>query len=89
MQGTFSNESDSDDDVPEELKGDFIDEQTGEVQIRKTKIRSRRRSDRSGKQAPIVTNTTLNVCRLFGMYSYGTQYYQLIAHDFHTDIDNI
>ena len=28
---TFSQDSDSDDDVPDELKQDFIDEQTGEA----------------------------------------------------------
>lgn len=35
MQRTFSEETDSDDDVPDELKQDFVDEQTGEVPVKK------------------------------------------------------
>lgn len=32
---TFSRDSDSDEDVPEELKGEYIDEQTGEIPVKR------------------------------------------------------
>jgi len=67
--GTFSNDSDSDEDVPEELKLDFVDEKTGETPSQKRNVLTKRKSiGGKGRRAPIITNTTLNVCRLFGKY---------------------
>ncbi|KAK6327847.1 hypothetical protein J4Q44_G00034930 [Coregonus suidteri] len=57
---------DSDSDVPDELKQDYVDEQTGDIPLK-----SRKKSDYSlnkGANAPILTNTTLNVIRLVGKY---------------------
>ncbi|XP_078519783.1 syndetin [Lissotriton helveticus] len=64
---------DSDSDVAEELKRDFVDEQTGDVPVKSVSretLRSRKRSDYSLNKvnAPILTNTTLNVIRLVGKY---------------------
>uniref|UniRef100_A0A667YP97 VPS50 subunit of EARP/GARPII complex n=1 Tax=Myripristis murdjan TaxID=586833 RepID=A0A667YP97_9TELE len=64
---------DSDSDVPEELKQDYVDEQTGDVPLKSVSretIRSRKKSDYSLNKtnAPILTNTTLNVIRLVGKY---------------------
>ncbi|KPP73748.1 hypothetical protein Z043_107146, partial [Scleropages formosus] len=60
---------DSDSDVPEELKRDYVDEQTGDVPVKSVSretIRSRKKSDYGLNKlnAPILTNTTLNVIRL-------------------------
>nr|XP_057903730.1 syndetin isoform X1 [Doryrhamphus excisus] len=64
---------DSDSDVPEELKQDYVDEQTGDVPLKSVSretIRSKKRSDYNLNKtnAPILTNTTLNVIRLVGKY---------------------
>ncbi|XP_053570024.1 syndetin [Bombina bombina] len=66
-------EYDSDSDVPEELKRDYVDEQTGDVptkSVSRETLRIRKRSDYSLNKmnAPILTNTTLNVIRLVGKY---------------------
>ncbi|KAM9308738.1 syndetin isoform 2-T2 [Gastrophryne carolinensis] len=66
-------EYDSDSDVPEELKRDYVDEQTGDApskSVSKETLRSWKRSDYSLNKmnAPILTNTTLNVIRLVGKY---------------------
>ncbi|XP_028926247.1 syndetin isoform X1 [Ornithorhynchus anatinus] len=66
-------EYDSDSDVPEELKRDYVDEQTGDPPVKSVSretLRSRKRSDYSLSKtnAPILTNTTLNVIRLVGKY---------------------
>lgn len=66
-------EYDSDSDVPEELKRDYVDEQTGDAPVKSVSretLRSRKRSDYclSKMNAPILTNTTLNVIRLVGKY---------------------
>ncbi|KAH9518838.1 Syndetin [Bulinus truncatus] len=60
--------SDSDSDTAEELKKDYIDEITGETHS--FKHNKRRSSNRSKlhKQAPLITNTTLNVLRVMGKY---------------------
>ena len=34
-QRTFSQDTDSEDDIPDELKRDYIDEQTGEIPVKK------------------------------------------------------
>ncbi|TMS18357.1 Syndetin, partial [Larimichthys crocea] len=64
---------DSDSDVPEELKQDYVDEQTGDVPLKSVSretIRSKKKSDYNLNKtnAPILTNTTLNVIRLVGKY---------------------
>ncbi|KAL7829541.1 hypothetical protein AOLI_G00304260 [Acnodon oligacanthus] len=64
---------DSDSDVAEELKQDFVDEQTGDIpakSVSRETLRSRKRSDYNLNKAnaPILTNTTLNVIRLVGKY---------------------
>ncbi|XP_065148061.1 syndetin isoform X2 [Paramisgurnus dabryanus] len=64
---------DSDSDVPDELKQDYVDEQTGDVPVKSVSretLRSRKRSDYNLNKAnaPILTNTTLNVIRLVGKY---------------------
>ncbi|XP_034375196.1 syndetin isoform X1 [Arvicanthis niloticus] len=64
---------DSDSDVPEELKRDYVDEQTGDVPVKSVSretLKSRKKSDYSLNKvnAPILTNTTLNVIRLVGKY---------------------
>ncbi|KAJ6666675.1 hypothetical protein lerEdw1_020399 [Lerista edwardsae] len=66
-------EYDSDSDVPEELKRDYVDEQTGDAPVKsisRETLRSRKRSDYclNKVNAPILTNTTLNVIRLVGKY---------------------
>ncbi|XP_006078381.3 syndetin isoform X1 [Bubalus kerabau] len=66
-------EYDSDSDVPEELKRDFVDEQTGDAPVKSVSretLKSRKKSDYSLNKvnAPILTNTTLNVIRLVGKY---------------------
>ncbi|XP_043365233.1 syndetin isoform X3 [Dermochelys coriacea] len=66
-------EYDSDSDVPEELKRDYVDEQTGDAPVKSVSretLRSRKRSDYNLNKviAPILTNTTLNVIRLVGKY---------------------
>ncbi|XP_053914744.1 syndetin isoform X1 [Cuculus canorus] len=66
-------EYDSDSDVPEELKRDYVDEQTGDAPVKsisRETLRSRKRSDYNLNKvnAPILTNTTLNVVRLVGKY---------------------
>ncbi|OXB57588.1 hypothetical protein ASZ78_008621 [Callipepla squamata] len=66
-------EYDSDSDVPEELKRDYVDEQTGDAPMKSVSretLRSRKKSDYNLNKAnaPILTNTTLNVVRLVGKY---------------------
>lgn len=66
-------EYDSDSDVPEELKRDYVDEQTGDAPVKSVSretLKSRKKSDYSLNKvnAPILTNTTLNVVRLVGKY---------------------
>ncbi|KAM6959486.1 syndetin isoform 2-T2 [Aplochiton taeniatus] len=64
---------DSDSDVAEELKQDYVDEQTGDAPLKSVSretMRSRTKSDYNlnKSNAPILTNTTLNVIRLVGKY---------------------
>ncbi|XP_060052207.1 syndetin [Erinaceus europaeus] len=66
-------EYDSDSDVPEELKRDYVDEQTGDAPVKSVSretLKIRKKSDYSLNKvnAPILTNTTLNVIRLVGKY---------------------
>ncbi|XP_070550140.1 syndetin-like [Ptychodera flava] len=78
------NEDDSDDsDVPEELKLEYVDEQTGEQPTNKFTTRSRKKSDKPYTKSPppIVTNTTLNVLRFFGKYMQMMRVLKSIAFD--------
>ncbi|XP_072431593.1 syndetin isoform X3 [Chiloscyllium punctatum] len=64
---------DSDSDVPEELKRDYVDEQTGDIPVKsisKETLKGRKRSDYylNKGNTLILTNTTLNVIRLVGKY---------------------
>ncbi|XP_042224394.1 syndetin-like [Homarus americanus] len=68
-------DDDSDDDVPDELKRDFVDEQTGEL----PQPHPRRKLDH-GKTS-IVTNTTLTILRLIGKYIQMMKLLQPIAFD--------
>ncbi|KFU92589.1 Coiled-coil domain-containing protein 132 [Chaetura pelagica] len=66
-------EYDSDSDVPEELKRDYVDEQTGDIPVKSVSretLKSRKKSDYNlyKVNTPILTNTTLNVIRLVGKY---------------------
>lgn len=58
---------DDDEDVPEELKLDYVDEKTGEPSPRPNS-HAKLGKKLSRNHGPIVTNTTLNVLRLFGKY---------------------
>nr|XP_045603375.1 syndetin-like [Procambarus clarkii] len=68
-------DDDSDDDVPEELKRDFVDEQTGEP----PQPHPKRKLDHG--KTPIVTNTTLTILRLIGKYIQMMRLLQPIAFD--------
>ncbi|KAK6190358.1 hypothetical protein SNE40_002246 [Patella caerulea] len=61
-------DSDSDSDIPDELKQEYIDELADTHTHRQIKRRISRNRSRGQKQAPIVTNTTLNVLRVMGKY---------------------
>ncbi|XP_059150713.1 syndetin-like isoform X2 [Physella acuta] len=61
-------DSDSDSDIPEELKKDYIDEITGEAHSYKHGRRRGSNRSKSHKQGPLITNTTLNVLRVMGKY---------------------
>ncbi|CAG5128982.1 unnamed protein product [Candidula unifasciata] len=75
-------DSDSDSDVPDELKKDYIDELTGEAHSYKLgRKRSTARSSRSHRQNPLITNTTLNVLRVMGKYLQMISFLKPIAFD--------
>ncbi|GFO41646.1 coiled-coil domain containing 132 [Plakobranchus ocellatus] len=62
-------DSDSDSDIPDELKKDYIDEITGEAHSYKHgKKRTSSRGSKGGKHGPLITNTTINVLRVIGKY---------------------
>ncbi|XP_014777198.1 syndetin [Octopus bimaculoides] len=58
--------SDSDSDVADELKQEFVDEHTGDMQTHNHRPRARSRSGL--KSVAIVTNTSLNILRVIGRY---------------------
>ncbi|KAL8602932.1 hypothetical protein ACOMHN_057242 [Nucella lapillus] len=82
-------ESDSDSDIPDELKQDYIDELTGETHSYKSTGRhssnssGRSRFHRSSSRSPgpIITMTTLNVLRVVGKYLQMISVLQPIAFD--------
>ncbi|GFS12991.1 coiled-coil domain containing 132 [Elysia marginata] len=62
-------DSDSDSDIPDELKKDYIDEITGETHSYKQgKRRTSSRGSKAGSSGPLITNTTINVLRVMGKY---------------------
>jgi len=61
-------DDDDDEDVADELKRDYVDENTGEELKRRPSKRRRARSENISENTPIITNTTLNVLRSFGKY---------------------
>ncbi|XP_065839973.1 syndetin-like isoform X2 [Oscarella lobularis] len=69
MTEEMEKDADDDDDVAEELKQDFVDEETGEAPRRpssyKVKAPVRQANEVSG---PILTNSTLMIVRFFGKY---------------------
>ncbi|KAL3842010.1 hypothetical protein ACJMK2_020083 [Sinanodonta woodiana] len=78
-------DSDSDSDIPDELKHDYIDEITGETHSRP----GRRRITRSRsfhKNVSLVTNTSLNICRVIGKYMQMMRLLQPIAFDVLTSL---
>ncbi|XP_069769751.1 syndetin isoform X4 [Narcine bancroftii] len=73
LEKSVYQDEDSDSDVPEELKRDYVDEQTGDVPLKsvsKETLKSRKKSDcyLNKGNTLILTNTTLNVIRLVGKY---------------------
>ncbi|XP_071949997.1 syndetin-like [Antedon mediterranea] len=78
-----SNDDDSDSDIPDELKQDYIDEQTGENPTKRGHAKTKRRPERvsSRELSPILANTTLNVLRLVGKYMQMMSVLTPIAYD--------
>lgn len=66
----YSEEDDSDAEIDEALKRDFVDEGTGEMMAfhDSAKKSSHRTSQRKGHEPPILTNTSLMILRLCGKY---------------------
>ncbi|CAH1787995.1 unnamed protein product [Owenia fusiformis] len=80
----LSVDSESDEDIPEELKQDFVDEQTGELPVKRpTKLPKSHSGSlkRQTKLGPVLTNTTLNVIRLIGKYAQMMSVLKPIAFD--------
>ncbi|CAL1535105.1 unnamed protein product [Lymnaea stagnalis] len=61
-------DSDSDSDIPDELKKDYIDEITGETHSYKHSKRRPSSRSKGHRQGPLITNTTFNVLRVMGKY---------------------
>lgn len=64
----YDDEDDDDEDIPDELKLDYIDEKTGEDQPDRPSKPRRQKSALVAENTPVVTNTSLNVLRSFGKY---------------------
>lgn len=81
--GELFEDTDSDDsDIPDELKQDFVDEQTGETPVKKHSKFTKNVGSKGGKgHGPLLTNTTLNVLRLFGKYMQMMTVLKPIAYD--------
>ncbi|XP_033120612.1 syndetin-like [Anneissia japonica] len=81
--GGHSSNDDSDSDVPDELKQDFIDEQTGENPTKRKLSQVKKRPEHVlGREiSPILANTTLNVLRLVGKYMQMMSVLTPIAYD--------
>lgn len=77
QSGYFSD--DSDEDVPEELKGDFVDEGHGD-NTPSARTRGNKESTRR-PQGPLLTNTTLTVLRHCGKYLQMSRLLRTIAMD--------
>ncbi|KAJ7369799.1 hypothetical protein OS493_036442 [Desmophyllum pertusum] len=62
-------EDDEDEDIPEELKLDYVDERTGEIPSSRAETSAHsRKHQKFLSKVPCITNTTLNVLRVFGKY---------------------
>ncbi|XP_031566777.1 syndetin-like [Actinia tenebrosa] len=62
-------EDDDDEDIADELKLDYVDEKTGEIPAgRSDGYLLSRKHQRFLSRVPCITNTTLNVLRVFGKY---------------------
>lgn len=73
-------DEDEEDDVPDELKRDYVDENTGEDVPRHLK-RNQKKKEIFSDDTLIVTNTTLNVLRSFGKYMQMMNVLKPIAYD--------
>lgn len=65
-EGMGFDDSDDEDEVPEELKQDFIDEQTGEGPQRG--FGKKKNMETMYSKGPTLCNTTIKVLRLYGKY---------------------
>lgn len=66
---SFEDTESDDSDVPEAVKQEYVDEKTEETPVKRNSKLIKKQGFKSSKgQAPILTNTTLNVIRLFGKY---------------------
>lgn len=62
-------EDDEDEDIPDELKLDYVDEKTGEMPSNRFEASAHsRKHQKFLSKVPCITNTTLNVLRVFGKY---------------------
>ncbi|XP_048579827.1 syndetin isoform X2 [Nematostella vectensis] len=63
-------DDEDDEDIPEELKLDYVDERTGEIPAGKSSESHMhsRKNQQFLSRVPCITNTTLNVLRVFGKY---------------------
>ncbi|KXJ15287.1 syndetin isoform X2 [Exaiptasia diaphana] len=62
-------EDEDDEDIPDELKLDYVDERTGEVPDGRSEgYLQSRKHQKFLSRVPCITNTTLNVLRVFGKY---------------------
>ncbi|ESO01150.1 hypothetical protein HELRODRAFT_82402, partial [Helobdella robusta] len=68
--------SDSDDDVPDELKQQFVHEGTGDLPVPKSPV-----LPKINPLCPLITNTALTICRLFGRYMQMLYALQSISYD--------
>ncbi|CAG0890662.1 unnamed protein product [Darwinula stevensoni] len=59
-------QDDDEEEIPDELRGDYIDEVTGATV--KTAVRQHRRTSEGGSHVPLLTNTTLTVLRVSGKF---------------------
>lgn len=78
-------EEDDDDDIDDELKREYVDEQTGEAplprRVSKTALARAMRNQSVDVRGPLITNTTLMILRYFGKYMQMMNVLKLIAYD--------
>ena len=76
--GYFSD--DSDEDVPEELKSDFVDEGHGDC-VQNARVNRGNKGRVQRTQGPLLTNTTLTVLRHCGKYLQMSKLLRTVAMD--------